>query len=163
MAGIKGKSGRKPRSDGKKMRPVNLYIPMTRMDVATINDRHAKIVNIPDEWFRQFKHVFGSRWQIETRKIMQIRLKEFERGHMWDCKCSSRLDKWHRSTDGGPCRKCGYEPYDMQRYKTQQQVNIHSRDEPSKKPLMLCPTCRNPLTLELDIHGRKVMICEACK
>jgi len=53
MAGIKGKSGRKPNTDGRKMRAVNLYIPMYEYDMAHINSKQAKLQWVPDDWFRQ--------------------------------------------------------------------------------------------------------------
>ena len=161
MAGKKGRSGRKPRSDGKKMRAVNLYIPMAEMDIAHINDKHAKIVHIPDAWFRQFKRVFGSRWQETTRQAMQKRLDEYEDHNMWKCACQGRLKNTHFKHQA-MCPRCEYEPYDLQRYKTQAQVRAHSKDEPNKKALSLCPICKNPLMLEMDIHGRKILRCVKC-
>ena len=37
-----------------------------------------------------------------------------------------------------------------------------ARNEPSQRALSLCPNCKNPLTLEMDLHGRKVMRCMKC-
>ena len=136
MAGVKGKSGRKPRNDGKKMRAVNLYIPMK--ETYGWND-DGKIDWIPETWFLQFKRIFGPRWQEQVRKL-----------------------KWHRSQEAD-CSRCGYEPYELERYRSQQQARIHARDaKPQQSALSVCPVCKNPLTLEVDLHGRKMMRCMKC-
>ena len=159
MAGVKGKSGRKPRNDGKKMRAVNLYIPMK--ETYGWND-DGKIDWIPETWFLQFKRIFGSRWQEQVRKLIRIRTEEYERVYMWECNCENRLLKWHRSQEAD-CVRCGYEPYELERYRSQQQARIHARDaKPQQSPLSICPTCKNPLTLEVDLHGRKMMRCMKC-
>jgi len=159
MAGVKGKSGRKPRSDGKKMRAVNLYIPMKE----TYGwDDKGKIDWIPETWFLQFKKIFGSRWQEQVRKLIRQRTKEYEERNMWDCKCENRLFKWHRPNEA-KCHVCDYEPYEMQRYRSKQQARINARDKPiNRDPLNLCPVCKNPLTLEIDLAGRKMMRCMKC-
>ena len=56
-----------------------------------------------------------------------------------------------------------FEPYDEQRYRSQQQARIHAKDKPiNSSPLSLCPVCQNPLTLEMDLAGRKMMRCMVC-
>jgi len=162
MAGVKGRSGRKPNSDGRKMRAVNLYIPMTEYDMATVKNPKAKFQWVPDDWFRQFKKIYGSRWQEKVRNGIRHMVSDYEERHMWPCKCSGRLNKFHRMTEGD-CPRCGFTPGEISRYKTIQNVRIHSRDEPSKKPLSLCPTCKGAYVLELDVHGRKLMVCKVCK
>jgi ribosomal protein L37AE/L43A len=158
MAGVKGKSGRKPRSDGKKMRAVNLYIPMKE----TYGwDDTGKKDWIPETWFLQFKKIFGPRWQSQVRKLIRLRTIEYEQRHMWECNCENRLLKWHRPQEAD-CQRCGYEPYEKDRYRSQQQARIHAKDEPQQKALSLCPVCKNPLTLEVDLHGRKMMRCMKC-
>ena len=61
MAGKKGRSGRKPRQDGKKMKAVSLYIAMEEIDVSHFNSRSAKYQWVPEAWFRKFKRYFGAR------------------------------------------------------------------------------------------------------
>jgi len=158
MAGKKGRSGRKARGDGKKMRAVNLYIPMKE---SYGWNQEGKIDWIPETWFLQFKKIFGNRWQEEVRKMISNRTSEYERTHMWQCSCENRLFKWHRKTEPD-CNRCGYEAYDYERYKSKQERRIHARNEPSQRALSLCPNCKNPLTLEMDLHGRKVMRCMKC-
>ena len=157
MSGKKGKSGRKPRTDGKKMRAVNLYIPMKE----TYGwDDKGKIDWIPETWFLQFKRIFGSRWQAQVRELIRIRTKEYERKNMWPCNCENRLFKWHKSVEA-QCSRCGYEPYELERYQSKARARIHARDD-KQKVLTLCPNCKNPLTLEMDLHGRKLMRCLKC-
>jgi len=158
MAGIKGKSGRKPRDDGRKMRAVNLYIPMKE---SYGWDDKGKIDWIPETWFLQFKRIFGSKWQEQVRKMIMQRTTEYEQRNMWDCQCENRLLKWHRKQEAD-CSRCGYEPYDMQRYRSKHEARIHTKDSPQQKALSLCPNCKNPLTLELDLQGRKIMRCMKC-
>jgi hypothetical protein len=158
MAGKKGRSGRKPRDDGKKMRAVNLYIPMYE---SYGWNKTGKISWIPEDWFRQFKRIYGSRWQEKVRWLIMKQTKEFERSAMWDCECKNRLHKWHFKHES-VCPRCDYEPYDMQRYKTKAQVRAHSKEEKNAKPLTQCPTCKDPLTLEMDVHGRHIMKCRTC-
>jgi len=162
MAGKKGKSGRKPNSDGKKMRAVNLYIPMYEYDMAHINSKQAKLQWVPEDWFRQFKNIHGSRWQEKVRSAIRHMATDYEERNMWACKCQGRLNKFHRMTEG-ECFRCGFKPGEISRYKTVQNARIHSREEPSQKPLSLCPACNEPYSLKLDEHGRKVMICKVCK
>lgn len=157
MAGIKGRSGRKPRNDGKEMRAVSLYIPM----MESYGWKSEKKTWVPEDWFRQFKRIYGSRWQEKVRWLIMKQTKEFERGSMWDCECKNRLHKWHFRTES-VCPRCDYEPYDMQRYKTKHQVRVHAKEEKNRDPLKLCPTCKDPLSLELDIHGRQIMKCNRC-
>lgn len=161
MAGKKGRSGRKPNSDGRKMRPVNLYIPMYEYDFS--GGLHKPDLRwVPDDWFRQFKRIYGSRWQEKVRNGIRHMVKDYEERNMWPCKCQGRLKKFHRMTEG-ECFRCGFTPGEISRYKTVQNARIHSRDEPSKKPLSLCPACNEPYSLKLDDHGRTVMVCGACK
>jgi len=165
MAGVKGKSGRKPRSDGKKLRAVNLYIPMTETYQTVIQDdgtwQKGKADWIPETWFLQFKKIFGSRWQEQVRKLIAKRTEEYERVHLWECNCENRLLKWHRHQEA-KCHRCDYEPYDKDRYRSQAQARIHAKDEPQQSALSVCPVCKNPLTLEIDLHGRKMMRCMKC-
>ena len=166
MSGVKGKSGRKPRSDGKKMRAVNLYIPMTETYQTLIQEDGSWDKGdtdwIPETWFLQFKRIFGPRWQSQVRKLMRKRAEEYEARNMWECDCENRLLKWHRKQEAD-CPRCGYEPYDLERYKSKIEARIHARDKPiNHNPLSLCPVCKNPLTLEVDLHGRKMMRCLKC-
>ena len=58
MAGKKGKSGRKARIDGKKMKAVSLYIPMEEIDMAAYG-KSARYQWIPEVWIRKIKRYFG--------------------------------------------------------------------------------------------------------
>jgi len=162
MAGKKGRSGRKPNNDGKKMRAVNLYIPMYQYDMAHINSKEAKLQWMAESWFRQFKRIYGSRWQEKVRSGIRYMVNDYEERKMWKCKCQGRIKSTH-FTHEGQCPRCEYVPGQLPRYKTVSQARVHSRDEPSQKPLSLCPTCKGAYSLELDIHGRKVMTCQVCK
>ena len=166
MSGVKGKSGRKPRSDGKKMRAVNLYIPMTETYQTLIQEDGSWDKGdtdwIPETWFLQFKRLFGPQWQEQVRTLMSNRAEQYERVHMWECDCENRLLKWHRTTEAD-CPRCGFEPYDKERYRNKQQARINARDaKPQQSPLSVCPNCKNPYTLEIDLHGRKMMRCLKC-
>jgi len=159
MVGKKGRSGRKPRTDGKKMRAVNLYIPMYELERLNGKgfDWH------PEAWFKQFKRIFGSRWQEQVRNLMLQRVSQYEHENMWQCDCKSRLQKWHFKHEA-MCPRCEYEPYDLQRYKTQAMARIYSKENnrPDLKPLNKCPSCGKPLSFSLDIKGNKVLKCEVC-
>ena len=162
MAGKKGRSGRKPRNDGKKMRAVNLYIPMYEYDLSHINSDKPKFQWIPDAWFRQFKRIYGSRWQEKVRTGMFHMVKDYEDRNMWKCECRGQIKSTHFMHEG-ECPRCLFVPGEIERYKTVATARIHSSDEPIQKPLSLCPVCKNSLSLQLDIHGRKVMTCGSCK
>jgi len=100
MAGKKGRSGRKARTDGKTMRAVALYIPMTKYD--DINDKERFR---PESWFMQFKRVFGARWQEQVRNMMQTRVKTYQESKMWECSCQFTIKRWHFKTDF-QCKRC---------------------------------------------------------
>jgi len=161
MAGKKGRSGRKPNKEGKKMRAVNLYIPMYQYDMAHINSKKANFQWKAESWFIQFKKIFGSRWQEKVRSGIRHMVNDYEERNMWPCKCEGRLNKFHRMTEG-KCVRCGFTPGEISRYKSIQNARIHSIEEPKQKLLSLCPACKSPLSLKLDTHGRKVMTCEVC-
>ena len=158
MAGKKGRSGRKPRDDGMKSRAVNLYIPMRESYGWNSN---SKTEWIPEDWFRQFKRIYGNRWQEKVRSLMLHQVRDYETNNMWDCECKNRLLKYHFRHEA-ICPRCNYEPYDLQRYKTQAQVRAHAKDDPRQKKLSMCPTCGDPLTREMDVHGRQIMKCRTC-
>jgi len=163
MAGKKGRSGRKPNKEGVKHRAVNLYIPMVELDVGTgFGQGKARYEWVPDDWFRQFKRIHGSRWQEQVRKSIRYMVNDYEERKMWPCKCEGRINKYHRTIEGS-CPRCHFVPGQISRYKTESQARIHSTEEPKQKPLSLCPVCKNPLSLKLDIHGRKVSTCEVCR
>jgi len=80
MAGKKGKSGRKPRNDGLKLKPIALYI------------EHSG--KTPIHWFRFFKRV-NVRWQEKVRALMQEENAHAKRTRLWRCGCSDPLLHWH--------------------------------------------------------------------
>ena len=101
MVGKKGRSGRKARTDGIKMRAVALYIPMTKYQDIEGGDRFR-----PESWFMQFKRIYGSRWQEEVRKIMYMRQRDHKHAHMWECGCEFTIKSWHFKGDF-QCKRCG--------------------------------------------------------
>jgi hypothetical protein len=88
MAGKKGRSGRKARTDGITMRAVALYIPMTKYQDIEGKDRFR-----PESWFMQFKRVFGSQWQEQEN-------------NMWQCDCNFTIKRYHFRSDF-QCKRCG--------------------------------------------------------
>jgi len=163
MAGKKGRSGRKPNTDGITHRPVNLYIPMEELDVGSgFGQGEARYEWIPQSWFRQFKRMHGSRWQEQVRKAIRTMVTDYEERRMWRCKCPGRIKSTHFMHEG-QCPRCEYTPGELQRYKSVATARIHATDEPIQKPLSLCPGCRNPYELKLDVHGRKLMVCRTCQ
>ena len=71
MAGKKGRSGRKPRNDGLKLKPVALYI--------------AHSGKTPITWFRFFKRIHGSRWQQKVRALMRAENEHAKHTRLWCC------------------------------------------------------------------------------
>jgi hypothetical protein len=101
MAGKKGRSGRKARTDGITMRAVALYIPMTKYEDVEDKERFR-----PESWFMQFKRIFGSKWQEEVRNLMRIRQRDYKRASMWECGCQFTIKSWHFQGDF-QCKRCG--------------------------------------------------------
>ena len=101
MAGKKGRSGRKARTDGIKMRAVALYIPMLEYQDIEGGTRFR-----PDSWFMQFKRVFGSKWQEEVRNLMNKRVKTYQINNMWQCDCNFTIKRYHFHSDF-QCKRCG--------------------------------------------------------
>jgi hypothetical protein len=104
MAGKKGRSGRKARTDGITMRAVALYIPMMRYEDMEDKERFR-----PEPWFLQFKRVFGSQWQEKVRSMMIHRINSYQDNQMWKC-------DWSLEESAGPkgngrlrmiCKNCG--------------------------------------------------------
>ena len=101
MAGKKGRSGRKARTDGITMRAVALYIPMTKYQDIEGGDRYR-----PESWFMQFKRVFGSQWQEKVRNMMINRVKTYQENNMWMCDCNFTIKRYHFRSDF-QCKRCG--------------------------------------------------------
>jgi len=102
MVGKKGKSGRKPRDDGLKARPVALYIDhMEYQEGPTGKTRWVAV-----DWFRQFKRIYGSRWQEKTRSLIQHQIKKDQDQRMWMCGCSGNM-RYHFKGSQVQCHKCG--------------------------------------------------------
>ena len=163
MVGIKGKSGRKKREDGKKMKAVSFYIEMEQIDVNHINNpKGAKYKWIPQEWFRQYKKVFGSNWQKVTRSIMMDHLSNYELSHMWDCNCNTRMEKWHRKTEG-ECNRCGYTPNQIQRFKNINAARIANTEKKTRleTPLTKC-SCGEILIIKEVENLGKIYQCPKC-
>ena len=113
MAGKKGRSGRKARTDGITMRAVALYIPMTKyegQEKSGMKYPLAETITVerfrPDSWFMQFKRVFGSQWQEKTRNMMINRVKTYQENNMWQCDCQFTIKRYHFRSDF-QCKRCG--------------------------------------------------------
>ena len=81
MAGKKGRSGRKPRDDGLKLKAIALYV------------EHSG--KTPILWFRFFKRIYGSRWQEKVRGMMQREVSRYKQDVMWVCDCTDSLLRYH--------------------------------------------------------------------
>ena len=160
MAGKKGRSGRKARTDGKKMKAVSLYIAMEEMDVSHFNSRSARYEWIPEAWFRKFKRYFGARWQDEVRRLMMARNSDYEERHLWRCKCQNDVVAWHKKNIGY-CPQCDYEPTPYERYKSYAEVKRNEVIPVAQKPIKLCTTCKHPYTITEGKYG-KTYTCEKC-
>ena len=101
MAGKKGRSGRKARTDGITMRAVALYIPMMKYMTDEDKERFQ-----PESWFLQFKRVFGSQWQEKVRNMMINRVKTYQENQMWLCDCNFTIKRYHFRSDF-QCKRCG--------------------------------------------------------
>ena len=118
MVGKKGKSGRKPRDDGLKARPVALYIDhMEYQEGPKGKTRWAAV-----SWFQQFKRIYGSRWQEKTRTLIQHQVLKDQVERMWVCGCSGIM-RYHFNTQS-QCHKC-----DQWRSAHQKWVHTGERDE----------------------------------
>jgi hypothetical protein len=100
MVGQKGKSGRKPRDDGLKARPVALYIDHMAFQEGPKGRTHYVAVS----WFQQFKRIYGSRWQEKTRTMIQHQVRKDQAERMWMCGCSGIM-RYHFKTEP-KCHAC---------------------------------------------------------
>ena len=154
MAGKKGRSGRKARIDGKVMRAVSLYIAHQEIDTAPLNKGYAKYEWIAESWFRKFKRYFGVRWQDEVRKLMSLRVKEYQERHLWKCRCVNEVVAWHKdNVDHCPT------PYE--RHKSYSQIRMNEQEMPTTVSIDLCPVCKDPLEIEKTKWG-KSKYCKSC-
>jgi len=160
MSGKKGRSGRKPNKTGRVMRAVALYIPMYEHDSSHINSKQAKYQWYAEDWFRQFKRINGKDWQKRVRTMMAAWTENYERYNMWSCECSGRLKKWHFKQEG-VCRRCEYVPGELERYKSQAEINTHVHKRPDSTPIKLCPSCKEPLSSKPSKLGT-LWFCESC-
>ena len=160
MAGIKGRSGRKARTDGKVMKAVSLYIPMQEIDV-TPYGKSAKYEWVPEAYFRKFKRYFGVRWQDKLRWAMGQMVKEYQELHLWKCKCTNEVVAWHKK-EVDHCPQCNYRPTEYERYKSYAERIINEpQPKVSEVSIDLCPTCKDPLEVELTKWG-KSKFCKSC-
>jgi len=113
MAGKKGRSGRKARTDGIKMRAVALYIPMMKYEAqekSGMKPPLAETITVeryrPESWFLQFKRVFGAQWQEQVRNMMINRVKTYQENQMWICDCQFTIKRYHFRSDF-QCKRCG--------------------------------------------------------
>ena len=160
MAGKKGRSGRKPRTDGKVMKAVSLYIEHTEIDTTPFG-KSAKYEMIPDAYFRKFKRYFGVRWQDKIRWAMSQMVKEYQDKHIWRCRCTNDVVAWHKKTVGH-CDHCNYTPSPFERYKSYAEIKINEQQpKVSEVPIDLCPVCKDPLQVEETKWG-KSKYCKKC-
>ena len=160
MAGKKGRSGRKARSDGKTMRAVSLYIPMEEIDTAHMNKGYAKYEWIPESWFRKFKRYFGARWQDEVRRLMSARVKQYQEDKLWKCRCVNEVVAWHKP-NVDHCPQCSYRPTPYERHKSYAQIRMNEQEMPTTVSIDLCPVCKSPLEVEQTKWG-KSKFCRSC-
>ncbi len=162
MAGKKGRSGRKARIDGKKMKAVSLYIAMEEIDISHFNSGSAKYQWVPEAWFRKFKRYFGVRWQDKVRWAMMQMVKEYQVKHLWRCKCTNDVLRWHKP-QVHHCPECEYEPTAYERYKSYAERKQNEIVPVAKEPIKICTTCRKePYTVVMDPKNGKVMYCKKC-
>ena len=160
MAGKKGRSGRKPRTDGKVMKAVSLYIEHTEIDTTPFG-KSAKYEMIPDAYFRKFKRYFGVRWQNKIRWAMQTMVREYQDKYLWRCRCENEIVAWHKS-NVDHCVNCNYTPSPFERYKSYaERIQKEPQPKVSEVPIDLCPVCKDPLEVEQTKWG-KSKYCKKC-
>jgi hypothetical protein len=161
MAGKKGRSGRKARTDGKTMRAVSLYIPMEEIDTAHMNKGYGKYEWIPESWFRKFKRYFGARWQDEVRRLMSDRVKQYQEQHLWKCRCVNEVVAWHKP-NVDHCPQCSYRPTPYERYKSYAKRLVNEQQpKVAEGTIDLCPVCKDSLEVEVTKWG-KAKYCKSC-
>tara|TARA_Y100001963_G_scaffold122437_1_gene171707 strand:- start:316 stop:816 length:501 start_codon:yes stop_codon:yes gene_type:complete len=159
MAGKKGRSGRKARTDGKVMKCVSLYIEHKEVDV-TPYGKSAQYKWIPDAYFRKFKRYFGTQWQHKLRWAMMRMNDEYETKHLWRCKCQNDVVAWHKK-NVDYCPQCGYRPTDFERYKSYAEIQKHTIEPVASKPIKKCSVCKEELTMVEGKYG-KTYYCKTC-
>jgi len=159
MAGIKGKSGRKARTDGKVMKAVSLYIPMQEIDV-TPYGKSAKYEWVPEAYFRKFKRYFGARWQDKVRWAIGKMVEEHQALHLWKCQCTNEVVAWHKKTVDH-CPQCNYRPTEYERHKSYHERKINETVPIAKAPIKKCGTCGQTLEVVEGKYG-KTMYCKSC-
>ncbi len=160
MAGKKGRSGRKARIDGKKMKAVSLYIEHEEIDVTPFG-KSAKYKWVPNAYFRKFKRYFGVRWQDKLRWAMMQMNKEHQQLHLWKCKCQDEVFQWHKEKIDH-CPQCHYTPTPMERYKSYAKIQQNEIVPVAQKTIKICTTCRKEeLTVEIGKYG-KTLYCKKC-
>jgi len=161
MAGKKGKSGRKARIDGKKMKAVSLYIEHEEIDVSHFNSGSAKYEWVPEAYFRKFKRYFGVRWQDKLRWAMQQMNKEYQQLYLWKCKCTNEVVAWHKK-NVDHCPECNYRPMKFERYNSYaERIQNEPQPKVSEVSIEVCPVCKDPLEVELTKWG-KSKFCKTC-
>ena len=160
MAGKKGRSGRKPREDGKFMKAVSLYIEHENVDTTPFG-KSATYQDIPAAYFRKFKRYFGTRWQDKLRWAMTRMNEEYEAKHLWRCKCQNDVVAWHkRNVDS--CPICNYKPTDFERYKSYAKIQQEKPLPPrTQKTIKNCKTCGTELIMTEGKWG-KTYSCPKC-
>jgi len=159
MAGKKGRSGRKARTDGKIMKAVSLYIPMKEIDV-TPYGKSAKYEWVPEAYFRKFKRYFGVRWQDKLRWAMTKMVEEHQALHLWKCRCVNDVVAWHKK-NVDHCPQCGYRPTDYERHKSYAEIKKHEIIPVAQKPIKICSSCKGSLTMVEGKYG-KTYYCKVC-
>jgi hypothetical protein len=159
MAGKKGRSGRKARIDGKKMKAVSLYIEHTEIDVTPFG-KSAKYKWVPDAYFRKFKRYFGARWQDKLRWAMMQMNSEYQQLKLWRCKCENEVFQWHKE-NVDHCPQCHYTPTPMERYKSYARIQQNTIENVASKPIKKCSMCKESLTLVEGKYG-KTYYCKTC-
>jgi len=170
MVGIKGRSGRKPNDSGWIARAIALYIPSF-----VSGTKNGKKTYTTASWFRLFKKIYGTRatavnpynYQEKIRMMIRACVIDYTDRNGWFCECTGdRLARWHFQHDPH-CNKCDYEPNKLERWRTPQNVRIHTIEPHTPKAeLTICPNHGKPLKAIIKmVNGvsSKVMKCEDCK
>jgi len=146
-------------------RAVALYIPSFKRGKKWIQQ----------DWFLQFKRIYGTRatrfspvnWQEKIRMLIRQEVVRYETYQMWACDCELRLEKYHFRHDT-ECNKCGYKPRMIERHKTEHAVRVNTPvPKTPQAPLKICPVHNRPFdrTEQVIVAGVpcKVPKCPDCK
>jgi len=105
MAGVKGKSGRKPNPEAslERSKKYTFYVK----EYARTNGNGNIVEWVEDSYFQWFKMHHGARWQERVRAWMREDVKQWRIASFWRCKCPNiGVMGNYRSKKRGHCRLC---------------------------------------------------------